>query len=203
MARSPKSSFVNRLALQKAFRGLKTTDLLKAVEPVYKRGSKKIRTVARRNAPRKTGKLAGNIKVASKSNPRAGKGSIATYTVYSRSIQDMVTTYGIPNAVISGAEATKRSRTINGRKHRLRAGFNYSKGLQLTKKTGKKAKRQPLDKNGRPWAFGRRKANPFMTEGQTFEADLERMAVRVGNNIRREIANKFAKNIKISIGKRR
>jgi hypothetical protein len=106
MARVAKSRFENRVALQKAIRSINTTQILSAVDPVYKRGSKKIRTIARRNAPKDTGKLARNIKWVGKSNSRVGKGSLATYTVYSNSIQDMVITNGIPNRVLSGPDAT-------------------------------------------------------------------------------------------------
>ena len=203
MARGRKSSFVNRVALQKAIRSISATSILKAVDPIYKRGSKKFRDKARRNAPiGNTGRLARNIGIASKSNPRAGRGSLAKYTIYSRSIQDMVMTHGIQDEVIRGVEATKRSRTINGRKHRLKSGFNYTKGLQRTKKTNKISKRQPLDKNGRPWAFGKRKANPFMTRDQFFPQNLEDMSAKIGNRIRKQIADQFAKNVKLKVGRR-
>ena len=196
MPRFPKSRFVNRVALRKAIRGYSANDLKRAIRPAFERGSQKMRRVAKRNAPVKSGSLRGSIGVDKKVKAGARSGNIATWYVYSRSIQDAVITYGIPNQKLTPQMATRRSRTINGKKHRMRTGFNYT-GKQRTK-TGKLAKRQPLDKNGKPWAFGKRKTNRFMTDNQTFKQDLARMAEDIGDRIRLQIANAFAKNIKVS-----
>jgi len=196
MPRVPKSRFVNRVALRKAIRGYSAKDLRKAITPAFNRGANKMKRIAKRNAPVKSGSLRGSIGIEKvvKSGTRSGK--IATWYVRSRSIQDAVITYGIPNQKLTAQMATKRSRTINGIKHRMSASFNYA-GKQRTK-TGKIAKRQPLDKNGKPWAFGKRRTNRFLTDNQTFRPDLEKMAEDIGNRIRLQIATAFAKNIKVS-----
>lgn len=196
MPRVPKSRFVNRVALRKAIRNYSANDIRKAFTPVYERGAHKMKRIAKRNAPVKSGSLRGAIGVERDVKAGARSGKMATWYVYSRSIQDAIITYGIPNQKLTPQMATRRSRTINGKKHRMRAGFNYT-GKQRTK-TGKVAKRQPLDKNGKPWAFGKRRTNRFMTNNQTFEKDLERMAESIGDRIRLQIATAFAKNIKVS-----
>ena len=39
-----------------------------------------------------------------------------------------------------------------------------------------------------------------MTRNQTFEKDIQKSAIELGNSIRREFAKTFARNIKVSIG---
>ena len=124
-------------------------------------------------------------------NKNAGRGTLLQYTVYSNSVQDMVTTYGVPDKTLTGPEATQRSRTINGKKHRLRAGFNYTKARQLTKKN-RISKKRPIGKDGRPWAFGERKAKPFMTDGQNFKKEIDDMTSDIAENIFKEFNKAFS-----------
>jgi hypothetical protein len=107
-----------------------------------------------------------------------------------------VITNGIPNRVLSGPDATARSRTFNGRKHRLKAGYNYTKSQQKSK-TGRISKKLPIGKDGKPWAFGFRRKNEFMTNNQTFERDLNKMADKIGNSILRDIGKVFDRNVKL------
>ncbi len=196
MPRVPKSRFVNRVALRKAIRNYSANDLRKAIAPVYERNAQKMKRIAKRNAPVKSGSLRGSIGVTKDLRAGARSGKLATWYVFSRSIQDAVLYHGIPNQKLTPQMATRRSRTINGKKHRMRAGFNYT-GKQKTS-TGKISKRQPIGKNGKPWAFGNRRRNRFLTDNQTPVSDLKRMANDVGDRIRFQIATAFAKNIKVS-----
>ncbi len=195
MPRTPKSRFVNRVALRKAITGFSANDLKKAITPVYDRQASKMRRVAKRNAPAKSGSLRGSINWTKKINAGARSGKLGTWYVYSRSIQDMMLYHGVLNQSLNSQQATRRSRTINGRKHRLKAGFNYT-GKQLTSK-GKVAKRQPTGKDGKPWAWGNRKRNRFLTDNQKPVSDLKRMAEDIGTRIRLEIATQFRKNITV------
>lgn len=199
MPRVPKSRFVNRVALRKAIRNFSANDLKVIIDPIYSKKAKKMKNTAKSNANKttKSGKLRNNIGTQKHIKAGARSGRLATWSIYSRSIQDMVIHNGIPDATLSGPQATARSRTINGVKHRLKAGYNYTKAKQKTK-TGKVAKKLPIGKDGRPWAFGKRRANEFMTDNQVIQPDLANMATSIGNGIRLEIANAFRKNIKAS-----
>ncbi len=187
-----KTSFINFGAFKKTLRGFGNDDVIKASRDAYVKGTRRVHKKAQSNAPvGKTGRLKRNIRWIGEANRKAGKGSIMNYTVYSNSIQDMVLTNGIPNRTLTPQEATNRSRTYKGSKHRLRAGFNYTRKRQLTKK-GNVSKKQPIGKDGRPWAFGYRDPNPFMTKGQDFNKTLDKMAEETANNIFKEFDKKFS-----------
>ena len=195
MPRVAKSRFVNRVALRKAIRNFSANDLRRIITPVYDRGAHKMKRIAKRNAPVKSGSLRGSIGVQKELKAGARSGKIGTWHVFSRSIQDAVIYHGIYDQKLTPQMATRRSRTINGKKHRLKASFNYT-GKQKTSK-GKVSKRQPLGKDGKPWAFGRRKRNRFLTDNQRPVSDLKRMATDIGDRIRLQIATEFAKGIKV------
>lgn len=195
MPRVPKSRFVNRVALRKAIGNFSANDLRRAIIPVYDRGANKMKRIAKRNAPVKSGSLRGSIGVEKELKGGARSGKMGTWYIRSRSIQDSMLYHGVPNQKLTAQMATRRSRTINGKKHRVKAGFNYT-GKQKTSK-GKIAKKQPIGKDGKPWAWGNRKRNRFLTDNQTPVTDLKRMADAIGDRIRLQIATAFAKNIKV------
>jgi len=197
MPRVPKSRFVNRVALRKAIRGFDAKKLREVYEPVYWEYAKKIRRKAYLQAPKKTGKLARGIKVRSFRREGARSGTIGKWVVYSRSVQDMVNYHGIPNRVLNIRDSGRRSRTIRGKKHKLKTGFNYSKSAQRTKK-GNASKRKPLDKNGKPWAFGNRRPNQFLTDNQTPETYLAEMAGKISRGIVQDIMKSFNSNVAVS-----
>lgn len=197
MPRVPKSRFVNRVALRKAIGGFDAKKLREIYEPVYWEYAKKIRRKAYLQAPKKTGTLARGIKVRSFRREGARSGTIGKWVVYSRSVQDMVNYHGVPNRVLDLRDAGIRSRTIRGKKHKLKTGFNYSKSAQTTKK-GNISKRKPLDKNGKPWAFGERKANRFMTDNQNFYGMTKEMSKKISRGIIQDIIKSFNSNVAVS-----
>ena len=187
-----RTKFHNLKAFKKTLKKFGNDELIKSGVRPYSKASKRIQNNAKRSAPvGKTGKLRDSIRRTRTINRKSSRGSVLNYYVYSNSIQDMVLTYGIPNRTLSPREATERSRTYKGSKHRLRAGFNYTRKKQLTKK-GNVSKRQPIGKDGRPWAFGFRRANPFMTKGQNFNEIMNDAAQEIGDNIFQQFDKMFS-----------
>lgn len=193
-----KSKFHNLKALKKTFKKFGTTGLIDAGKPAYTSASQRIHRKAKSNAPRGKGKkgrgggsLKNNIRWIGENNPKASRGALLKYTIYSSSIQDMLITHGVPDNFLSATQATERSRTIRGIRHRVKAGYNYTKARQRTKK-GNPSSKLPIGKDGRPWAWGERDANPFMTEGQDFDKVLTNMANDTGNNILKEFDKMFS-----------
>jgi len=197
MPRVAKSRFVNRVALRKAINSISAKSIRSAYEPVYWEYAKKMRRKAYLQAPKKSGKLARSIKVRSFKKDASRGGNIGKFVIYSRSIQDMVTYHGIPNRSLDVKDTAIRSRTIRGKKHKLKTGFNYSKSIQRTKK-GNISKRKPLDKNGRPWAFGQRRDNRFLTDNQNFYNASKEMSKKISRNIIKDIMSSFNNNVAVS-----
>lgn len=189
-----KSRFVNFKAFKKTLKSFGRKIIIDASKPIYVRSAQRVLNKAKSNArrlPKATGKMARRIRFVGGANKNAGRGSLVKYTVYSSSVQDMVTTYGVPDKTLNGPEATQRSRTIRGKNHRLRAGFNYTKAKQKTAK-GRVSKKLPIGKDGRPWAFGKRKAKPFMTDGQNFNSMINEMTEDIADRIFKEFDKAFS-----------
>jgi hypothetical protein len=179
-----RTKFHNFKALKKALKSFGNSELIDAGRPAYIKASRRIHRKAQSNTrsfKKPTGKLQKKIRWVGDSNPRAGKGSILNYTVYSNSIQDMLLTYGVPKAKLSGKELTKRSRTYKGKRYRPKPAGDFTKGDK---------KRERYYK--RNWAWGKRDPNPFMTEGQDFDDILNDMANETANNIFKEFDKKFS-----------
>ncbi len=78
----------------------------------------------------------------------------------------------MPDTKLSGKGLTNLSRTIRGKRHRPKPAGNFTKG---DKKRARYYKRN--------WAWGYRKPNRFMTDGQKFDEVLDTMANDVSNDI--------------------
>ena len=190
-----RSRFVNRVALRKAIRGISTHTLRGAFIPHYNNWADRIRRTAKSNAPVKSGKLRGNILKSSriKNSARRGgkKGSrLGTFYIHSRSIQDRVTHFGIPNRRMAGKDLTKRSRKWNGVKHRPKPAGNFARG-------GGQSRANKY--NGKDWAFGVRHPNPYLNKGKNQHTPLVReqkkVASAIGKDIVKWVAREFAKNV--------
>jgi hypothetical protein len=84
-----KSRFVNYKALKKTFKTFRNDDFIEAGRPAYVKASRQILNKAKRNAPKKTGKMSRRIRFIGDANRKTTKGSLLNYTVYSNSIQDI------------------------------------------------------------------------------------------------------------------
>jgi len=192
MPRVPKSRFVNRVALRKAIRGFDDNALKGAYIPPYNRWADKVRGVAKKNAPIKSGRLRGNIKkfIRAKGASRGKKGNfrVARFIIHTEAIQDRLLDRGVPNRHIKTQDLTVRSRVWKGVRHRPRPAGNFTK----------KDKRRK-GKDDRPWAWGYRKPNNFMEKGSNSMdnqiAKQREVAREIGSNVTNWIAKEFAKNI--------
>ena len=104
------------------------------------------------------------------------------YTVYSNSIQDKLITEGVENRKISGKELTNLSRTIRGKRYRPKPAGNFTKGDKRREKYYK-----------RNWAWGNRKPNRFMTDGQKFDEVLDTMAEDIAMQVIKGFDRKFSR----------
>lgn len=195
MPRVPKSRFVNRVALRKAIRGINTNAIRGAFVPHYNRWADEVRNTAKIHAPKKTGRLRGNIRktirIKNSALRKGQKGTrMGTFTIGSSSIQDAVIYHGIPDQKIVGKEITKRSRKWRGRTHRPKPAGNFAEG-------GGKARANRY--NGRDWAFGKRNPNKFMNKGRNSHDSLamqqRTVAKKIGRDITKWIATEFRKNM--------
>jgi hypothetical protein len=179
-----RTKFHNFKALKKTLKKFGNDELAKAGRPAYVKASKRIHRKAQLNTSsfkKPTGKLKRRIRWIGETKKRISRGSLLNYTVYSNSIQDMLLTYGVPEGNISGDELTKRSRTFRGKRHRPKPSGDFSKGDKRRERHYK-----------RNWAWGKRDANPFMTEGQDFDKVLTDTAQETANNIFEQFDKMFS-----------
>lgn len=177
-----KSRFVNYKALKKTFKTFRNDDFIEAGRPAYVKASRQILNKAKRNAPKKTGKMSRRIRFIGDANRKTTKGSLLNYTVYSNSIQDKLITEGVPDRKLSGKELTNLSRTIRGKRYRPKPAGNFTKGDKRREKYYK-----------RNWAWGNRKPNRFMTEGQNFDKVLDTMAEDIAMQVIKGFDRKFSR----------
>ena len=181
-----RTEFKNYKALKKTLKKFGNNELAEAGRPAYVKASKRIHRRAQLNTnsfKKSTGKLKRRIRWIGETKKRISRGSLLNYTVYSNSIQDMLLTYGVPKGEMSGNELTKRSRTFRGKRYRPKPSGDFSKGGGQPR-----ARRY----NGRDWAWGKRDANPFMTEGQDFDKVLTNTAQETANNIFEQFDKMFS-----------
>ncbi len=192
MPRVPKSRFVNRVALRKAIRGFNDQALKGIYIPPYNRWADDVRKTAKRNAPVKSGRLRGNIKkfIRTKGASR-GTGTAkraGRFIIHSQAIQDKLLDQGVPRGPIKTQALTARSRVWKGVRHRPSPAGDF------TKKDKKR-----IGKDGRPWAWGYRRRNEFMTKGSNSKEALtarnKQVAKEIGRGISLWIAREFKKNV--------
>ena len=170
-------------AIKRSLKAIKLKDIKYIAVKNYSRGMEKLKRKAVSNAPKgKTGKLSRSIDkkiMRGRSRKTLLKGAVFANVIY-----DKVQHEGIPNSALGAKGAKRRSRTWRGKKHKLRAGQNYS--------TTTKRKDGKTRSGSRNWAFGKRRIDRYMTKGQQFKKVNNEIARGIGL----DIVNKMVSNLK-------
>jgi len=190
-------SFRNRVSLRKALRSLSADDLKRSAKEPYVQAMRTIKSRARSNAPRKSGKLRSSIKTMLPRKRGARSGKILTGYVYAETIYDKMQHSKVPVGALSKTEADDLSRKWRGKSHRVNTGKVYSK---VNRRGDGKIK-----KGSRGWAWGvrpkkgGRDKTGYMTKGQNFQDINDDTAQEIGSNILKLLGAKFNKQVSLRL----